>query len=170
MRTFSIDSITINDKEYSISDLRKIIESYDEKCNIAGSAYEHGFMSGLVLFRNFIASGGSVRQMKKFIMDYSKEDNWYKIYSYDENINYILEKIKNSLPEKWTSIRDRVLERDNHICHYCGGRAQTADHKKPVVSGGTWDDDNLVAACNKCNIKKTTMKYEDFIKKIEPDN
>ena len=44
-----------------------------------------------------------------------------------------------------------VLRRDQHICAYCGGRADTVDHILPRCRGGgdTWF--NLVAACQSCN-------------------
>ena len=47
--------------------------------------------------------------------------------------------------------RDGVLRRDQHICAYCGGRADTVDHILPRSRGGgdTWF--NLVAACQSCN-------------------
>ena len=47
--------------------------------------------------------------------------------------------------------RNGVLRRDQHICAYCGGRADTVDHILPRSRGGgdTWF--NLVAACQSCN-------------------
>ena len=47
--------------------------------------------------------------------------------------------------------RNGVLRRDQHICAYCGGRADTVDHILPRCRGGgdTWF--NLVAACQSCN-------------------
>ena len=47
--------------------------------------------------------------------------------------------------------RDAVLRRDECICAYCGGRADTVDHVLPRCRGGgdTWF--NLVAACQSCN-------------------
>lgn len=48
----------------------------------------------------------------------------------------------------------RILERDNHLCAYCGDNATTVDHIMPKSRGGgnTWD--NLIAACFPCNNKK----------------
>ena len=68
-----------------------------------------------------------------------------------------------AMPEPWKLISKRILARDNYICHYCGNKADTTDHKTPVVHGGTDDDDNLVACCRQCNTKKHTKAYEDFI-------
>ena len=57
--------------------------------------------------------------------------------------------------------RDGVLRRDQHICAYCGGRADTVDHILPRSRGGgdTWF--NLVAACQSCNgLKGDRMPQE----------
>ena len=36
-------------------------------------------------------------------------------------------------------------------CHYCGKRADTADHLIPISQGGTSTLDNVVPACRACN-------------------
>jgi 5-methylcytosine-specific restriction endonuclease McrA len=53
-------------------------------------------------------------------------------------------------------VRSRtVLDRDNHVCHWCGREASTVDHVRPKVLGGTDDLTNLVAACRSCNSART---------------
>lgn len=50
-----------------------------------------------------------------------------------------------------------ILERDEHVCQYCGptGRkATTVDHVIPKSRGGSSNPTNLVAACLECNQKK----------------
>ena len=50
-----------------------------------------------------------------------------------------------------------ILERDKHICQYCGPdghKATTIDHVLPKSRGGGSNPGNLVAACFKCNQKK----------------
>lgn len=48
-----------------------------------------------------------------------------------------------------------ILERDEHICQYCGcKKANTVDHVMPRSRGGTSAPTNLVAACLSCNQKK----------------
>lgn len=55
----------------------------------------------------------------------------------------------------WRKIRARVLKRDGHVCQYCGvEEATTVDHIIPRKAGGTDQDDNLVAACRRCNLGK----------------
>jgi 5-methylcytosine-specific restriction endonuclease McrA len=46
----------------------------------------------------------------------------------------------------------KIFERDNGICVYCGAWADTIDHITPRNHGGKTLDDNLVAACFKCNM------------------
>lgn len=57
-------------------------------------------------------------------------------------------------------LRFEILNRDNHTCRYCGGRAPdvilTIDHVVPVALGGSDDPSNLVAACKDCNAGKSS--------------
>jgi 5-methylcytosine-specific restriction endonuclease McrA len=55
----------------------------------------------------------------------------------------------------WREIRLRILERDQHICAYCGNEATQVDHIIPRASGGTDEPSNLVAACQPCNNRKS---------------
>jgi 5-methylcytosine-specific restriction endonuclease McrA len=51
--------------------------------------------------------------------------------------------------------RRGVLQRDNHLCQYCGSRKKlTLDHVLPRSKGGQHTWDNVVAACSGCNGKK----------------
>jgi hypothetical protein len=57
------------------------------------------------------------------------------------------------------AIRFDVMNRDGFQCQYCGGRppdvALHVDHRKPVADGGTDDLNNLVTACDVCNLGKS---------------
>lgn len=56
---------------------------------------------------------------------------------------------------RWRMLKAHVLRRDLYRCHYCGARATTVDHKRPVSKGGArYDEANLVAACKPCNDRK----------------
>lgn len=58
---------------------------------------------------------------------------------------------------EWRRLRAAVLQRDQYVCHWCGGRATTADHVVPLVAGGArLDPDNVVAACARCNFGRTS--------------
>lgn len=55
---------------------------------------------------------------------------------------------------RWNALRKACLERDGHICAYCGREATTADHIIPKKAGGKDELANLVAACRSCNSSK----------------
>lgn len=48
-------------------------------------------------------------------------------------------------------------------CHYCGGEADTGDHKVPISRSGTSDPENLVPACFACNNEKGDMTMEEYL-------
>jgi 5-methylcytosine-specific restriction protein A len=54
----------------------------------------------------------------------------------------------------WQNISRAVLDRDGHICRYCGGPASTVDHIVAKAKGGTDGPSNLVASCRSCNSAK----------------
>jgi 5-methylcytosine-specific restriction endonuclease McrA len=54
----------------------------------------------------------------------------------------------------WRKIRERILRRDGYICQYCGQEANTVDHVIPRKLNGLDTDDNLLAACSRCNYSK----------------
>jgi 5-methylcytosine-specific restriction endonuclease McrA len=48
-----------------------------------------------------------------------------------------------------------ILERDSHVCHWCGGPANTLDYVVALAEGGTaLDPANAVAACRSCNSRR----------------
>jgi len=65
----------------------------------------------------------------------------------------------------------KILERDNHVCQYCGldGRASfenalvmRVDFVMPRAHKGKKDPKNLVACCEPCNTIKGTKVYTNF--------
>jgi hypothetical protein len=56
------------------------------------------------------------------------------------------------------SVRFEVFKRDGFICQYCGAHPPAVilhvDHIHPVAEGGTDDFDNLITACEACNLGK----------------
>lgn len=57
------------------------------------------------------------------------------------------------------SIRFEVFKRDGFCCQYCGATPPKSvlhvDHINPVALGGENDMDNLVTACQSCNLGKS---------------
>jgi 5-methylcytosine-specific restriction endonuclease McrA len=52
----------------------------------------------------------------------------------------------------WRKVRRAVLERDGHVCHWCGEYANQADHLIPLSRlGERLDPNNVVASCGSCN-------------------
>jgi 5-methylcytosine-specific restriction endonuclease McrA len=51
-------------------------------------------------------------------------------------------------------MREKVLIRDGYICYYCGQEANTVDHIIPISKGGISSEDNMIAACHRCNSGK----------------
>ena len=65
-------------------------------------------------------------------------------------------------------LREYIMHRDHRLCQYCGkhsteARPLTLDHVVPVSHGGPTVVRNLVAACRRCNTKKTNRSLHDFL-------
>ena len=64
-------------------------------------------------------------------------------------------------------IRRLIAGKTNGRCGYCGmpqlgPRRLIPEHMIPASRGGTDDADNLVPACNSCNVRKRNMTVEEF--------
>ncbi|MBD2779699.1 HNH endonuclease [Xenorhabdus szentirmaii] len=63
---------------------------------------------------------------------------------------------------KWDKIRQRILQRDKHLCQNClperAVEAKTVDHIKPKAHGGNDDDRNLQSLCWSCHNRKTATE------------
>ncbi len=59
--------------------------------------------------------------------------------------------------------RERIFERFNFLCAYCGDTATTIDHVIPVKHGGGSIRGNLLPACSTCNSRKRTKSLEEFL-------
>lgn len=59
----------------------------------------------------------------------------------------------------------RVYKRDEYRCRYCGNDdvPLTVDHLVLWEEGGPSIEQNLVAACRKCNKRRGNMQYEDWL-------
>lgn len=57
--------------------------------------------------------------------------------------------------------RRNILERDAHVCQYCGQHGDTIDHIMPRSRGGGDSWTNCVCACGPCNRKKKNMTPEE---------
>jgi CRISPR/Cas system Type II protein with McrA/HNH and RuvC-like nuclease domain len=66
------------------------------------------------------------------------------------------------LLHKLKPFRIRILERDNHICYFCGEYGNTLEHLLPVSKGGKNTEDNCVCACATCNQEKGNMTESEY--------
>lgn len=58
--------------------------------------------------------------------------------------------------------RRNIMKRDNQTCQYCGAKnGLTLDHVLPRSRGGGDSWENLVTACNHCNVKKGNRTPEE---------
>ena len=58
--------------------------------------------------------------------------------------------------------RFNLFLRDQFSCQYCGSTGEmTFDHVTPRSRGGRTTWDNVVAACNRCNLKKANMTLRE---------
>jgi 5-methylcytosine-specific restriction protein A len=55
---------------------------------------------------------------------------------------------------EWQKRRKEILERDRHVCGYCGAPATTVDHVTAKTDGGTDDPSNLISCCQRCQASK----------------
>jgi hypothetical protein len=63
--------------------------------------------------------------------------------------------------------REKIFQRDNYICAYCGDLAEVIDHVVPWSWSHCSDEDNLVASCVKCNALVGNMMFRDFTEKYK---
>jgi hypothetical protein len=66
-------------------------------------------------------------------------------------------------------LREAVKAKTNNRCGYCGCQSMRMqiDHIKPIMSGGTDDIDNLLAACGACNNYKMNLDIESLRRYVE---
>lgn len=67
-------------------------------------------------------------------------------------------------------LRFEIFKRDGFQCQYCGatppGALLHCDHIEPVSRGGTNDTDNLITACQSCNLGKSDIPLEVISKSL----
>lgn len=65
------------------------------------------------------------------------------------------------------SVRGRVFEKSNGKCAYCDSQLIESgnwhvDHVVPISRGGADEIENMVAACHRCNTKKSDKPASEF--------
>ncbi len=52
-------------------------------------------------------------------------------------------------------------------CHYCGGKAESKDHRIPIARGGDNHPLNLVPSCKECNNLKGQRTPGEFLEALQ---
>lgn len=74
---------------------------------------------------------------------------------------------------KAISVKTRfdIFKRDEFTCQYCGAHPPKVvlhcDHIVAVANGGGNDEDNLITACDRCNLGKGARPLSDIPKSLE---
>lgn len=109
------------------------------------------------------------RSMKLLCLDKAEilhDDPTKKIHTVTDRFTYpSVIRLRRYIRIPYTRIvlsRRNVMKRDGHICQYCGGKSDlTLDHVMPRSRGGGDSWENLVTACNKCNVSKGNRTPEE---------
>lgn len=69
-----------------------------------------------------------------------------------------------------TRVRFEVFKRDGFTCQYCGATPPSVvlhvDHIQPVKLGGDNSQDNLITACERCNLGKAAVPLSSVPKSL----
>jgi hypothetical protein len=109
------------------------------------------------LFR-YVSAGGNASTECEIVMN---------VDTLDKFVNYLSDRIKfkksaaGQRALMTRSLRNHILERDNHTCQQCGVSLEEephllleVDHIVPVSKGGLTTEDNLQTLCWRCNRTK----------------
>lgn len=90
-----------------------------------------------------------------FLQDWTRKA-WFELDNFKEFLCIVYPHVTVVKESKITIGRGfrGILERDKHVCQYCGAKANTIDHVQPKSRGGSNSPGNLVSACSKCNSRK----------------
>lgn len=86
----------------------------------------------------------------------------------------LLQYIKRSYCKGIAFSKKNVFKRDNYTCQYCGkmGPDLTIDHIIPRSLGGKTSWENVVVACQACNVRKGNRRLDEtemrLIRKVKP--
>lgn len=65
--------------------------------------------------------------------------------------------------------RTAILARWGHRCAYCPAVAKHLDHVNPLSKGGTDTEDNIVPACQRCNLSKGAKTLAEWSETFGPE-
>jgi 5-methylcytosine-specific restriction endonuclease McrA len=86
----------------------------------------------------------------------------------------LLRYIRRSYRKSLAFSKKNVFRRDNYTCQYCGriGPDLTIDHIVPRSLGGKTSWENVVVACQACNVRKGNRRLDEtdmrLLRKVKP--
>jgi hypothetical protein len=91
-----------------------------------------------------------------------KQSDLKEVEGMDKGQKIILRKSTRQIEQK---VSWEVFRRDNYTCRYCGVNDQplTVDHVVVWEEMGPSVPMNLISSCKKCNNKRGTMRYEEWL-------
>jgi len=136
-----------NHQNYFITGVINDIETIQLPHNIGGLDTPRIIEEGKYLITILLPN-----KIKTFFYSYEMDMESICPSSYNPIRFFIREQITEAL-------RNKIFERDNYECQLkldgCTKKAECCDHLVPVSCGGLSTEENLVAACNHCNLKKS---------------
>lgn len=94
-----------------------------------------------------------------------KEAFFSAVRAGDGPLAHFVQLERSRSPAGWSETRQRIFERDDYRCRYCGARGVRleCDHIFPVSRGGGDDDKNLATACFRCNRSKRAKTVGEWL-------
>lgn len=88
-----------------------------------------------------------------------------QILAKDETGGLVKILIRKTTRQIDSKLQWKVFQRDDYTCRYCGktGIPLTVDHLVLWEDGGPTIEENLLAACKKCNKTRGSMPYEEWL-------
>lgn len=105
-----------------------------------------------VLKRELNSNLANVKAYCNYILNYIPYEKAMILIK--EGRGFIINNESIAIPLNSKKFRKYILERDNHICYYCGKPGDTIDHIIPRSKGGYSTPKNCVCACYNCNREK----------------
>lgn len=88
-----------------------------------------------------------------------------------EDIDSKIRAMMNPQSQNLLSLRFEIFKRDEFKCRYCGRGPSIdntvilqIDHVRPKAKGGDWSKQNLLTACQECNLGKSDVLLKEHKK------
>ena len=128
-------------------------------------------ITGVIYGDHIVMLPDNVMEVDGFKVIHTTLENWTSIIrqsdikeieGMEKGQKVILRKSTRQIEQK---VSWEVFRRDSYTCRYCGAddRPLTVDHVVVWEEMGPSIPMNLISSCKKCNNKRGTMRYEEWI-------